>query len=121
MELPRIGAKVEGMVLSTLCDPAVHCGEHGPQIDGFSVGENWPDGLSADGHVSNGWSRHESSVDLHWPRSLTICQVDNHSRLELMTRFERLDYMCTVNIKIGKGTLKSQALNTIIQDKHKRD
>jgi len=54
MELPRIGAKVEGMVLSTLCDPAVHCGEHGPQIDGFSVGENWPDGLSADGHVSNG-------------------------------------------------------------------
>ena len=64
MQLPGVGTQVEGVVLGSLGDPAVHRREHGLQTNWFPLRENGTYGVATEGHMGYRRSGYEASIDL---------------------------------------------------------
>ena len=64
VQLPRIGTKIEGMVLSALCHTTVHCGKHCLKLYRLAFRKYWTDCIAAQGHVGNGGAGNKPTVDL---------------------------------------------------------
>ncbi len=69
MKLPCVGPQVEGVILGSLGDPAVHGGEHVLEPNRFAVREDGADGVAAQCDASDRRTGYESTKNLKEIRS----------------------------------------------------